>query len=444
MALAIVLIVISAAIIVFSLAMMLLSAVNIEGAVAGLILLAGAMVVFAALSLISPLILIFAAALIVVSVGIMAFSAATMFLSVAMIAFSVAITIFANAISGLIEGAPEAVEAVKGMLANAAQGVMDWLANNPLVQAGKDMISGLVEGLNSMAQGACDTIRGIADSIWKTLTGFNDSHSPSKLYTGEGENDIEGLNNGFGNQESSAVNTIVSIAQNASGSLASNLTGAFEAGSDFISGLVNGFDQAKDWVYSKVSEIGQNALSTLRRAFDEHSPSKETFKIGNYFGAGAGLGILASIKNVMAASESLGHSAMDSLSKALAQSASVFDDNVDTNPTIRPVIDLSDVQNGAKQVSGLLDQSASVDMAGSIGTVASSGSVVSALNDALQAVSKSTDQKEGPTSSKEGASYTVEVPIYLEGRQIAKASAPFTESELNKISKTKLRLGGVL
>lgn len=42
----------------------------------------------------------------------------------------------------------------------------------------------------------------------------------------------------------------------------------------------------------------------------------------------------------------------------------------------------------------------------------------------------------------QGNQTIVEVPVYLDGRQIAKTTAPYLQSELNTLTSRKNRLGG--
>ena len=41
------------------------------------------------------------------------------------------------------------------------------------------------------------------------------------------------------------------------------------------------------------------------------------------------------------------------------------------------------------------------------------------------------------------ATYTIIVPVYLEGREIARVTAPYTEAELEKIQKRNNRRKGI-
>ena len=90
----------------------------------------------------------------------------------------------------------DTVTAVMGNVWNAIKDAwgkaMDFLSSIDLVQTGKDIISGLINGIISMGSALWDTAKGIGKSIKDSITGFLDIHSPSRvmmevgMYTGQG------------------------------------------------------------------------------------------------------------------------------------------------------------------------------------------------------------------------------------------------------------------
>jgi hypothetical protein len=77
------------------------------------------------------------------------------------------------------------------------------------------------------------------------------------------------------------------------------------------------------------------------------------------------------------AATNVGKGALDSMSNAVSGISSVFGSDLDSQPTIRPVLDLSNIQNGASRLNGMFGQQ-TVALAG-IGT-GMSNSLNSILN----------------------------------------------------------------
>lgn len=102
-------------------------------------------------------------------------------------------------------------------------------------------------------------------------------------------------------------------------------------------------------------QVAQAALNTVRSTINSASPSKETMKYGGWFSEGFALGIENLAKYAERSGAKLGQKTLD----ALAVSADAITDyaklDYDIDPTIKPVLDLTDIQNGVSQANGLLD-----------------------------------------------------------------------------------------
>lgn len=100
---------------------------------------------------------------------------------------------------------------------------------------------------------------------------------------------------------------------------ASSTTG-YDAGYSFGSGFVSGINE---WVGSAIAagvSLGAEALAATKKEINSNSPSKETMKLGKYFGQGFELGISGEEKAVGRASERLANTALKSLDMAAISS----------------------------------------------------------------------------------------------------------------------------
>jgi hypothetical protein len=139
-----------------------------------------------------------------------------------------------------------------------------------------------------------------------------------------------------------------------------------ECGKNFIQGFIDGMETKKKDSNNKAFEIGKAAVDNLKKSIDAHSPSKETYQLGDYFGIGF-VNALGEYVNISyRAAGEVGASATDGLRDAMAKSASLFDTSVDMQPTIKPVIDLTDVNAGISRMDGMFEASRSIAFAGDI------------------------------------------------------------------------------
>ena len=208
----------------------------------------------------------------------------------------------------------------------------------------------------------------------KTATGFTNA------LKGIGDAGVNSLMNSFKNAKSklsktgeNAVNKISSGAKSKS----EDLKEAFQkvvsdalddvkfddfktAGEDAVKGFANGINENTWRAEAKAKAMAEAALKAAKKALREHSPSRAFYKIGDF----AGLGFVNALgtyeKKSFKVSTDVANSAKRGLSKSMSNLASVVDMDVDSQPTIRPVVDLSDVSSGVNAMNHMLDINPSV------------------------------------------------------------------------------------
>lgn len=149
----------------------------------------------------------------------------------------------------------------------------------------------------------------------------------------------------------------------------------YQKGKDFVDGFVSGCLANMGKAASMGTRIGNEALGALAEAIDSHSPSKESRKLGAFFSEGFGDGIVSGFKAIGDIAKAEGNTALDMLKTAIDAAGTELDSNMNLNPTIRPVLDLSDIKAGAGMIDGYFNDSslhninASARLASSIGGV---------------------------------------------------------------------------
>ena len=187
---------------------------------------------------------------------------------------------------------------------------------------------------------------------------------------------------------------------------------SFESlGKNFVEGFANGIRDNMSLAGNAGSELGKHALAKAKESIDSNSPSKETYKLGTYFGQGFYGGIMAYRSTVGNAAEDIGTYARDSLRSAVAQAELIASSDMDMSPTIRPVLDLSDIQSGSRSIGSLLSNQ-------TIGLNANLSSISRSMNSRLQngansdvvsaidSLSKNLGSTRGDTYNINGVNYT--------------------------------------
>ena len=169
-----------------------------------------------------------------------------------------------------------------------------------------------------------------------------------------------------------------------------------EYGSFYTAGeyLVKGFAAGiKDNMYraeAKSRAMARAAKEAAKEELDENSPSKEFYKIGNFAGLGFVNALDMYADKAYNSSANMADKAKAGLNAAIAKVNSFVADGVETQPTIRPVLDLSNVKTGMQAMEGMLSTNKSVGvsanlnaittMMGNRGQNGENGDIVSAIN----------------------------------------------------------------
>lgn len=124
--------------------------------------------------------------------------------------------------------------------------------------------------------------------------------------------------------------------------------------SAIISGLTGGLLGGQSAVGDAAKTIAQAALDSAKKTLNSHSPSKEFETIGSDGTQGFINGLVSLAEDVKSASSQVGSSALIAMGKSIAGMSDLINSNMNVNPTITPVLDLSNVKKNASQISGLL------------------------------------------------------------------------------------------
>lgn len=205
---------------------------------------------------------------------------------------------------------PFFIDAGMKIITSFLKGVAKNLPN--LMAAGTDLIVAFLKGIG-------DNAPRLADQAYKTIIAF-----------------INGL--------SAAVDANAAKIGAAAGKLAVALG----------KGLVHGIGAAIREVAKASGGLAKTALNAIADAFDSHSPSKATYKIGMdaVKGLTNGFDDLSITASMSAAN--VGDKALNALKTSIAGISDAVSGNIDIQPTIRPVLDLSGVQKDASLIGGML------------------------------------------------------------------------------------------
>lgn len=106
------------------------------------------------------------------------------------------------------------ISKVPGKFREIFNGVKNFLSNFDLWSVGRDIISGLINGIGSMASAVWNKAKSIASGIGSAIKGFFGINSPSKLMKSYGGYIGQGLYLGIDKEEENVLNSAKGLSQN--------------------------------------------------------------------------------------------------------------------------------------------------------------------------------------------------------------------------------------
>ena len=194
----------------------------------------------------------------------------------------------------------------------------------------------------------------------------------------------------------------------------------YNSGKYVVGGFADGINEAAYRIAGAASAIGQIAIDAVNKTLGIESPSKVFYGIGGYAGQGFVNALNDYGKETYKAGSEMASSAKNGLMSAISKVNDALSNGIDSQPKIRPVIDLSEVEAGANTIGNLLNSDLSLGTISNLNAISSmmsrrnqngkTGEIVSAI-DALR---KDLGNIEKP-------SYTIDGISYDDGSNIAEA-----------------------
>ena len=277
-------------------------------------------------------------------------------------------------------------------------------ASDETSKAGSSLVTSLGKGISSKSGSLTKSASSIVTSMMRAISGKAQSFKT-----------IGGLlMNAFVNSLSSrrpkattAASNVVSAALT---TVRNNFTGFKKAGIYLGDGFIEGINARKKQAYDAGYALGLKAKEGEAKATKTNSPSREMIKAGEYFGDGLVIGIGSRENAAQKAGGSLGTVATKGVSNAISRVSELISSCMDSTPTIRPVMDLGNVQTGIDAISGMFNDT-SFNASANIGAISSmmdsrgqNGTNDDVVN-AIERLSKSLSGLNRPSYNINGVTY---------------------------------------
>lgn len=169
---------------------------------------------------------------------------------------------------------------------------------------------------------------------------------------------IGGVNSSLGRVTSAGRNVAAAFGNGVRAGVAGlagqmNIVG-YQIGAQIAAGMAAGMNNNIGSVQAAASALASSVPDTVKQLLAIRSPSRVATRLFEYVGDGAANGLYNRVTSVTTAAKTLGQSAIDGLSSSFATMSSISNE-IDFDPTIRPVLDLTDVRAKAAELNSLMD-----------------------------------------------------------------------------------------
>ena len=220
--------------------------------------------------------------------------------------------------------------------------------------AGKSMTANLAKGIYSGSSAINRSITPIINNMVRI------AQSKQSTFLSIGRNMMIRFGTGIRQGSNMATSLFLSTLSTCIARAKGKYPSFYSSGSYLAEGLRDGMESKRTSLYNEGVSLAKSANKGFTEYEDIHSPSKKWYGFGGYMLQGLINALGDGEKNVSKASANVGKKSTKSLSSALSKVSDLLNLDMDSQPTIRPVVDLSDVTDSANAINGMFSMSPSI------------------------------------------------------------------------------------
>ena len=290
-----------------------------------------------------------------------------------------------------------------------------------LSATGINLANMLVNGIKSRSSSIIASMTTLMNNMLTTIS------SKREAFNSAGAMLMVKMASGMSSKSTSVKKAASSSASQAASGIRDYYDSFYSAGSYLVSGFVNGISENSYKAVAQSAAMASAAYEAAKSTLAINSPSKLFRSLGYSVPEGFAMGIDRMSNMVKSSSVSMADNAINTVKKSISHIADTVNTDIDSQPVIRPVLDLSDVESGAGAISGLFNNRQSV------GVLANVGGISTMMNRKLQNGSNdelvsAINKLRGDLSNIGNNYYTVEGVTYSDGSEVSEAVSLLTRA----------------
>lgn len=280
--------------------------------------------------------------------------------------------------------------------------------------AGSSMMDSVASGMRSKEGTLTSTASGIVNLISNTV------QSKAITFVASGSALITNLSSGMLSQQGSAMSSVSAVINSAVSTISGYYNSFYSSGSYVVSGFVHGIRDNIASAAAAAASMAKAASDAANAKLDVNSPSKVFYAIGSFSGQGFVNALVDYGKYAYRAGSGLADKAKTGITKSVQKVQDLFNGDLDLQPRIRPVMDLSSVQSGVGAINGMFGKRATIGVSANVSSI-SSAMNRSRQNGTMSDVVSSINDLKKELTSKGGNTYQINGVTYDDGSNISSA-----------------------
>lgn len=288
-------------------------------------------------------------------------------------------------IEGLIGGIKSMIANLKTLLGELVTGAIKIFTDSlpKFVSSGVSFVTSLISGISSLKD---SVVNKAVELITAGINGINNKFQDIK---NAGSRLIDGLIDGIESLKNEVKDKARSLIDSAKDAVDDKVGEFRDIGRNVVQGVANGIGEN---IYKAVSEaynLASQVLNIIKSVLGISSPSDETEEDAMYLVMGLVGGFKKYGNLAYNAAKDLGKKTLSGLSTSISMISESVSSSLDSEPTIKPVLDLSDIQKSGAKLNSMFG-SRTIDVSSSV----ASGNAISGRLNTNVPESSSTDSSQ--------------------------------------------------
>ena len=251
-------------------------------------------------------------------------------------------------------------------------------------KAGGDLIQAFRNAIGSKVSTVEQSFKDLTTTVGKTLA------SATSNFSSVGADWMSKLKSGIDSGKSSVSTSMSGVCGGLAQTVRSYYDRMYNAGYYLVCGLANGISYNSNIASYAAAAVARSAAQAARNALDINSPSKVFEEIGKFVDMGLAQGISKYSNISDESAKTTAENAAENMREAIS---TILNEDLNDDIVIRPVLDLSEVQNGIGRMNSMMNGSISAARSTALASTIS-GRIGSPSSASMSNVSNNTNNTE--------------------------------------------------